>query len=249
MSTRAEPSLVSAPGARAAQAGAPNVVPVSRELLADLETPISAYLRLRDLPSSFLLDSVEGPAQVARFSVLGGDPRLVLECDGAEVRVLRPDGDRGRARAPARDARALSRPLPRRAGPGAAPVHRRLPRLLRVRRRAPVGAAPRPAARRSRPPRLPPGAHGHRRRLRPPEPHAPHHRQRVPRRGRGRRERARRGRASGSTRSSTGSGAPGPRSRRRCRSRSRPGRTGRPRPTARPWSGRRSTSAPATSTR
>src|SRR5262249_17344402 len=92
MSTRAEPSVHSRPGAVAAKAGAPNVVPVSRELLADLETPISAYLRLRDLPSSFLLDSVEGPAQVARFSVLGGDPRLVLECDGTEVRVLRPDG-------------------------------------------------------------------------------------------------------------------------------------------------------------
>jgi anthranilate synthase component 1 len=99
MSTRAEPPVLSAPGARTARSDAPNVVPVSRELLADLETPISAYLRLRDLPSSFLLDSVEGPAQVARFSVLGGDPRLVLECDGVEVRVLRPDGtevERGR---------------------------------------------------------------------------------------------------------------------------------------------------------
>jgi anthranilate synthase component 1 len=85
-------SMVSTPGAPAVPAGAPNVVPLSRELLADLETPISAYLRLRDLPSSFLLESVEGPAQVARFSVLGGDPRLLLECDGAEVRVLRPDG-------------------------------------------------------------------------------------------------------------------------------------------------------------
>src|SRR6185436_18769402 len=99
MSSRAEASHAGLPSARGARAGSPNVVPVSRELLADLETPISAYLRLRDLPSSFLLDSVEGPAQVARFSVLGGDPRLVLECDGSEVRVLRPDGtvvERGR---------------------------------------------------------------------------------------------------------------------------------------------------------
>jgi anthranilate synthase component I len=99
MSTGAKPSPVSPPEARATHTGTPNVVPVSRELLADLETPISAYLRLRDLPSSFLLESVEGPEQVARFSVLGGDPRLVLECDGAEVRVRRPDGsviERGR---------------------------------------------------------------------------------------------------------------------------------------------------------
>jgi anthranilate synthase component I len=99
MASRTEPMLVSVPGSRAGRSGAPNVVPVSRELLADLETPISAYLRLRDLPSSFLLESVEGPEQVARFSVLGGNPRLVLECDGVEVRVLRPDGsviERGR---------------------------------------------------------------------------------------------------------------------------------------------------------
>src|SRR5262245_45697868 len=99
MSTRANPSFASLPRDRVARMASPNVAPVSKELLADLETPISAYLRLRDLPSSFLLDSVEGPAQVARFSVLGGDPRLVLECDGAEVRALRPDGtevERGR---------------------------------------------------------------------------------------------------------------------------------------------------------
>jgi anthranilate synthase component 1 len=80
------------PAGAVAAPGRPNVVSVSRELLADLETTISAYLRLRDLPSSFLLESVEGPAQVARFSVLGGAPRLVLECDGVEVCVRRPDG-------------------------------------------------------------------------------------------------------------------------------------------------------------
>jgi anthranilate synthase component 1 len=67
--------------------GTANVVPVSCELLADLDTPISAYMKLRDLPSSFLLESVEGGAQVARFSVLGGAPRLVLESDGHRVRV------------------------------------------------------------------------------------------------------------------------------------------------------------------
>jgi anthranilate synthase component 1 len=61
------------------------VVPVSCELMADLETTISAYLKLRDLPSSFLLESVEGSAQVARFSALGGAPRYVLASDGARV--------------------------------------------------------------------------------------------------------------------------------------------------------------------
>jgi anthranilate synthase component 1 len=75
-----------------ALAGSANVVPVSCELLADLETPISAYMKLRHLPSSFLLESVEGDAQVARFSVLGGGPRLVLECDGRALRVIGPHG-------------------------------------------------------------------------------------------------------------------------------------------------------------
>ncbi len=73
-------------------AGPANVVPVSCELLADLETPISAYMKLRHLPSSFLLESVEGSAQVARFSVLGGDPQLVLASDGRSVRVTGPAG-------------------------------------------------------------------------------------------------------------------------------------------------------------
>jgi len=72
--------------------GHATVVPVSCELLADLDTPISAYMKLRDLPSSFLLESVEGGAPVARFSVLGGDPRLVLESDGRDVRVTTAAG-------------------------------------------------------------------------------------------------------------------------------------------------------------
>ena len=249
MSSRAEPSMVSAPGARAARAAAPNVVPVSRELLADLETPISAYLRLRDLPSSFLLESVEGPEQVARFSVLGGNPRLVLECDGAEVAGPPAGRHRARAGTPARDARAPSRPLPRRARPGAAAVHRRLPRLPRLRRRAPLGAAAGSAARRPGSARLPPRPHGHRRRLRPPAPHHAHRRERVPRRGRGRRVRpSARARAHRpDPRSPPRPSAPGAAG--GARRRWRPARTGPRRPTARPSSGRRSTSAPATSTR
>jgi anthranilate synthase component 1 len=49
-------------------------------------------MKLEGLPSRFLLESVEGPAQVARFSVLGGDPRLLLECNGQQVRVTGPAG-------------------------------------------------------------------------------------------------------------------------------------------------------------
>jgi anthranilate synthase component 1 len=88
------PGLVLEPSQREFMSfrGNANVVPVSCELSADLETPISAYLRLRDLPKSFLFESVEGGAQVARFSVLGGDPRLTIESDGGAARVLDREG-------------------------------------------------------------------------------------------------------------------------------------------------------------
>jgi anthranilate synthase component 1 len=72
--------------------GAATVVPVSCELPVGAETPLSAFAKLRDLPASFLLESVEGPAHVARFSVVGGNPRLILEGEGRGVRVIEPSG-------------------------------------------------------------------------------------------------------------------------------------------------------------
>jgi anthranilate synthase component I len=68
-------------------------VPVFAELPADLDTPLSAYLRLRPGPYSFLLESVEGGEKWARYSFLGTDPLMVLSAkDG--VATLR----RGNAR-------------------------------------------------------------------------------------------------------------------------------------------------------
>jgi len=59
-------------------------VPVFAELPADLDTPLSAYLRLRPGPYSFLLESVEGGENWARYSFLGTDPHMVLSAkDGA----------------------------------------------------------------------------------------------------------------------------------------------------------------------
>ncbi|MHB9032224.1 MAG: anthranilate synthase component I [Anaerolineae bacterium] len=60
----------------------PNVrrclVPVIRELPADIDTPISVYLKLRDLGPSFLLESVEGGEHLARYSFVGVHPRGIL---------------------------------------------------------------------------------------------------------------------------------------------------------------------------
>jgi anthranilate synthase component 1 len=52
--------------------------PLVRELPADVETPISVYLKLRGLGPSFLLESVEGGEHLARYSFVGAHPRAVL---------------------------------------------------------------------------------------------------------------------------------------------------------------------------
>jgi anthranilate synthase component 1 len=64
-----------------------NLVPVSCEVLADLDTPISAFLRLRGLPRPFLLESVEGTEKVARYSFLGAQPRLTLKAFPTHVEI------------------------------------------------------------------------------------------------------------------------------------------------------------------
>ena len=86
-----------------------NLVPVSCEVLADLETPISAYLRLRDLPHPFLLESVEGGAKMARYSFLGAQPRLTLRAFPAGVEITEGGATRRVADAPLAVARAVLR--------------------------------------------------------------------------------------------------------------------------------------------
>lgn len=55
-----------------------NVIPVSRTILADMETPIRLFQRLQDEQYAFLLESVEGGVQWARYSFIGTDPFLML---------------------------------------------------------------------------------------------------------------------------------------------------------------------------
>jgi anthranilate synthase component 1 len=66
-------------------------VPVYRELPADLETPVSVYLKLRGQGASFLLESVERAEQVGRYSFLGFDPRREITARGNTV-TIRSDG-------------------------------------------------------------------------------------------------------------------------------------------------------------
>jgi anthranilate synthase component 1 len=59
-----------------------NLIPVYREIRADLETPVSAYLKIARGNYSFLLESVEGGERLARYSFLGTEPSLILTTGG-----------------------------------------------------------------------------------------------------------------------------------------------------------------------
>lgn len=56
-----------------------NLVPVYHEIMADLETPVSAYLKIARGNHAFLLESVEGGEHIARYSFIGTEPSLVLK--------------------------------------------------------------------------------------------------------------------------------------------------------------------------
>ena len=75
-----------------ALAGPGVLVPVYREISADLETPISAYLKVARSPYSFLLESVEGGERIARYSFIGTEPYKVIKTgpgqSGGEVDPL-----------------------------------------------------------------------------------------------------------------------------------------------------------------
>ena len=64
-----------------------NLIPICRELPADLETPVSVYLKLQDEGPSFLLESVSGGEQVARYSFIGVRPRALLSTVGDSVYI------------------------------------------------------------------------------------------------------------------------------------------------------------------
>ncbi len=72
-----------------AKAGQGNLIPVYTEVYADLETPVSAYLKLRRGENTFLLESVEGGTQVGRYSFLGRDPSIIFEARGQRVSIRR----------------------------------------------------------------------------------------------------------------------------------------------------------------
>ena len=61
---------------------------IVREIPADLETPISVYLKLRDNNPSFLLESVEGGERIARYSFIGIQPRAQYILRGSQIEII-----------------------------------------------------------------------------------------------------------------------------------------------------------------
>jgi anthranilate synthase component 1 len=66
-------------------AGQGNLIPVTRRLLADFETPLSAYLKIRGQGESFLFESVEGGEHLGRYSFVGCNPRAIIRQDGQQI--------------------------------------------------------------------------------------------------------------------------------------------------------------------
>ena len=66
-----------------------NLIPVYQEILADMETPVSAFLKIAGRSqNAFLLESVEQGQSVGRYSFLGADPELIFQCRGRQVTIL-----------------------------------------------------------------------------------------------------------------------------------------------------------------
>lgn len=69
-----------------------NRIPICREVLADLDTPLSSYLKLADGPYSYLFESVHGGEKWGRYSIIGLPCRTVLKINGYHAEVI-TDGE------------------------------------------------------------------------------------------------------------------------------------------------------------
>ncbi|MBS9404406.1 anthranilate synthase component I [Halomonas sp. TRM85114] len=72
-----------------------NRIPVTREVLADLDTPLSTYLKLADQPWTFLLESVQGGEKWGRYSIIGLPCQERIEVRGFTVRHIVDDEQHG----------------------------------------------------------------------------------------------------------------------------------------------------------
>lgn len=81
-----------------------NLIPVYKEIMADMETPLSAFQKIDRGKYSYLLESVEGGERIGRYSFLGGNPEKVFTAKGNTVTLL----EGGKARSYSCDGDPLS---------------------------------------------------------------------------------------------------------------------------------------------
>ena len=116
-----------------------NVIPVTRRLLADIETPLSAYRKIRGAGESFLFESVEGGEHLGRYSFVGCNPRAVIRQTENRVEVLENGKAASRHFPSGKDVKdgfvVVERVMKKHRAvslPGTAAIHRRRGRLHRV---------------------------------------------------------------------------------------------------------------------
>ena len=134
---------------RALAAQGYNRIPLVLETFADLDTPLSLYLKLAQQRYTFLLESVVGGERFGRYSFIGLPAKIRIRASGTRIEVEdrggiveRHEGD------PLDFVRDVHGALSRGAAARAAALLRRARRLLRLRHRAPHRAAPRGTRRR-----------------------------------------------------------------------------------------------------
>lgn len=66
-----------------------NLIPLYREILADYETPVSAFAKIDHGPTAYLLESIEGGEKWARYSFLGSGSPVVICEDRGDLMIVR----------------------------------------------------------------------------------------------------------------------------------------------------------------
>lgn len=69
-----------------------NLIPVYRQRLADTETPLSVFARLKQHQQAYLFESVEGGENWARYSIIGLGESTVFSCNAGELTIQHADG-------------------------------------------------------------------------------------------------------------------------------------------------------------
>jgi len=69
-----------------------NLIPIYKEIKADIDTPLSAFVKIDDGKYSYLLESIEGGEKIGRYCFLGSSPELIFKSKGKKIDIIKRDG-------------------------------------------------------------------------------------------------------------------------------------------------------------